>query len=122
MSKNKKGGRPKKGDTEKLQYRVAYMLPTVEYYALKRRAKNAGLSLAEISRQAVTGARIVPRLSQEESGLITDLNRIGNNLNQLARATHTEGFAQASIKYGDLADEIDEFTKRIRNDGKNHKR
>lgn len=68
MSKNKKGSRPKKSATQKLKHRVAYMLPTIEYFALKTRAKNAGVSLAEISRRAVTDCKIIPRLTPEESG------------------------------------------------------
>jgi len=49
MSRNI-GGRPKKGPAEKLKYRVAVKLRTEDYYSLKARAREAGVSATEFAR------------------------------------------------------------------------
>ena len=50
-----KGGRPAKGLSEKRKYRITVKMATGEYYALKSKARKAGVSASEMVRQAVDG-------------------------------------------------------------------
>ena len=43
-----KGGRPTKKLSEKRKYRITVKMATEEYYAMKLKAKNAGVSASEI--------------------------------------------------------------------------
>ena len=49
-----KGGRPVKGATEKLKYRVTVKMATEDYYLLKSKAKSAGVSASEFIRGCIT--------------------------------------------------------------------
>lgn len=50
-----KSGRPAKGLSEKRKYRITVKMATGEYYALKSKARKAGVSASEMVRQAVDG-------------------------------------------------------------------
>ena len=54
-----KGGRPAKGLSEKRKYRITVKMATGEYYALKSKAKKAGVSASEMVRQAVDGCVVL---------------------------------------------------------------
>lgn len=53
-----KGGRPKKKLSEKRKYRITVKMATEEYYAMKLKAKNAGVSASEIVRMAIRDCHI----------------------------------------------------------------
>jgi hypothetical protein len=55
---------------------------------LERQALAAGLSAAEFIRRAVLGRQIAPRRPRLEHAALVELVRVGNNLNQMAHATH----------------------------------
>lgn len=86
-----KGGRPAKGLSEKRKYRIAVKMATGEYYALKSKAKKAGVSASEMVRQAVDGCVVRERLTTEQADFIRKLCGMANNLNQLTRRAHREG-------------------------------
>ena len=48
-----KGGRPVKGVTEKLKYRVTVKMATEDYYLLKSKVKSAGVSTSEFIRGCI---------------------------------------------------------------------
>ncbi len=52
---------------------------------LQLQAERAGLSLTELVRQRATGGRVTPRRGLADAQLLSELNRIGVNLNQIAR-------------------------------------
>ena len=58
-----KGGRPTKKLSEKRKYRITVKMATEEYYAMKLKAKNAGVSASEIVRMAIRDCHIRARLT-----------------------------------------------------------
>ena len=86
-----KGGRPAKGLSEKRKYRITVKMATGEYYALKSKARKAGVSASEMVRQAVDGCVVRERLTTEQADFIRKLCGMANNLNQLTRRAHREG-------------------------------
>jgi hypothetical protein len=112
-----KGGRPKKGAAEKLKYKVSFMLPTGDYLAIKAKARAAKLPRAEVVRRAVTGCRIVPRFTSEQTGWMRNLVGMGNNLNQLTKLAHQTGYAENAAQNRRVAREISRTLKLFRDDG-----
>lgn len=86
-----KGGRPTKKLSEKRKYRITVKMATEEYYAMKLKAKNAGVSASEIVRMAIRDSHIRARLTTEQADYIRKLCGMANNLNQLTRKVHREG-------------------------------
>ena len=86
-----KGGRPTKKLSEKRKYRITVKMATEEYYAIKLKAKNAGVSASEIVRMAIRDCHIRARLTTEQADYIRKLCGMANNLNQLTRKAHREG-------------------------------
>ena len=109
-----KGGRPVKGVTEKLKYRITVKMAPEDYYLLKSKAKSAGVSASEFIRGCVTQGRVKERLSKEHGDLIRKLCGMANNLNQLARKANAEGYASVFLPCRTLMIEIDNLVNRIR--------
>ena len=109
-----KGGRPVKGVTEKLKYRITVKMATEDYYLLKSKAKSAGVSASEIIRGCITHGGVKERLSKEHGDLIRKLCGMANNLNQLARKANAEGYASVFLPCRTLMIEIDNLINRIR--------
>jgi hypothetical protein len=88
-----KGGRPPKSviRTELLAVRL---LP-VEKKAIVEKARTAGLTHSEWFRKAALRARIIPRLSAEETHYLRVLSGLANNLNQLTKLAHGKGLHHA---------------------------
>ncbi len=81
--------RPKKTAPEKMDCVLAPLRCTAgERDAIKKRAQNSGLSLSEFQRQACLNTAVIIRESAADVQLIHELNRIGVNLNQIAKAYH----------------------------------
>lgn len=109
-----KGGRPVKGATEKLKYRVTVKMATEDYYLLKSKAKSAGVSASEFIRGCITEGGMKERLSKKHGDLIRKLCGMANNLNQLARKANAEGYASVFVPCRTLVIEIDNLIKQIR--------
>ncbi|WP_287565775.1 MobC family plasmid mobilization relaxosome protein [Parabacteroides sp.] len=87
-----KGGRPKKGVTDKLKYRVSVKMAAADYFRLLTQAHDAGTSPSEYMRECFRNGYVKERLSKEHSDHIRKLCGMANNLNQLARKANAEGF------------------------------
>ena len=109
-----KGGRPVKGTTEKLKYRITVKMATEDYYLLKSKAKSAGVSASEFIRGCVTEGGVKERLSKEHGDLIRKLCGMANNLNQLARKANAEGYTSVFLPCRTLMIEIDNLINQIR--------
>ena len=109
----KKIGRPKLSDSEKLKYRIAVKFCTKDFYALKSRAKQAGMTCAEFARLAINGCEIRQRLTPEQMDCIRKLAGMGNNLNQIARKANAAGYTNVRAEYLYLADKIDNELNKI---------
>lgn len=80
-------GRPLKQPHERRIASIRADLTIAEKEHVRLLAAKAGLTEAELTRRAVLGLKIRAANSNRRSGaaLISELNRIGNNVNQLAR-------------------------------------
>ncbi|WP_103028285.1 plasmid mobilization protein [Salinibacter altiplanensis] len=80
-----KGGRPKKPEEERRSLTHGLRLSPNEKEELEARADRAGLSLSEYLRRKALGK---PVKTKVDGKALKELNRIGVNLNQLARAAN----------------------------------
>ena len=63
--KNKPGGRPAKSRIDKQNRVVSTKLTELQFYAIRKRATEAGLRVSEYVRQAVVSAEVTPRLNRQ---------------------------------------------------------
>lgn len=80
--------RPTKQPGEKRSATIRARLTVAEKLYAEEQARAAGLTLTDFVRRRVLGIPVKPRPHQLEASLITELNRIGVNLNQIARAAN----------------------------------
>ena len=81
--------RPKKQDGEKRSETARFRVTVAEREYIRAQARAAGLPGAEYLRRRALGYTVPPaRSGLTDPALISELNRIGVNVNQLARAVH----------------------------------
>lgn len=68
----------------------------IEYLALKKRAKDAGVTLSKFTRAVLLSGKIVQRISKSDAETLRKLSGEANNLNQLARAANKDGFTNVA--------------------------
>lgn len=110
-------GRPKLSTTEKKGYKVTVKFATVEYYSLKTKAKEAGMTISSFVREALKGCEVKQRLSSIHLNYIRQLTGMANNLNQIAHKANAAGYVNAKIESEVLAARVDNMIKLIENDG-----
>ena len=110
----KKGGRPTKGAAEKKKYRITVKLTTEDYYTLKGKAKNAGISMSEFVRKVLDKGNVIERLTVEQADFIRKLCGMANNLNQLAHRANAEEFQTIAPFHKIVIGKIDEILNLIR--------
>ena len=76
--------RPTKDDAAKRTERFNLRLTPAELAHVQQQAAHAGIGAHDYARRRVLGHRVPPARSQIDATLLTELNRIGVNLNQLA--------------------------------------
>ena len=82
--------RPRKQPAEKRSLRLpAASVTPAEFAEVERQASVVGLSAPEFVRRCVLGRRIAPRRTHSDDAILVELNRIGVNINQMARATNS---------------------------------
>lgn len=117
---NKTGGRPSKSMIDKYTKVVSTKLTELQYYAIRNRALQAGLSLSDYIRQAIINGTIIPRLTRQEAEILRQLAGAVNNLNQLARQAYTVGFTHIMQNLIELKDQIRTLINRLSDDWKNN--
>lgn len=70
--------------------KVTVRLSSKEHAHLKKQADNAGLKMEPYIRRLIAGKEISPRPPEEYYKILTELNHIGNNINQIARVANSE--------------------------------
>ena len=89
MTERRQMARPKKQDGEKRNEVARFRVTLAEREYIRAQAQAAGLLEAEYLRRRALGYAVPPaRLGRVDPALVSELNRIGVNVNQLARATH----------------------------------
>jgi len=81
--------RPTKTDLERRSEQVKIRLTLSEVEHLRDQARKAGLSLAGFVRRRALALTVQPPPSRADAQLLAELNRIGVNVNQLARSANT---------------------------------
>lgn len=82
-------GRPKKQEHEKRSETARFRLTLAEREYIRSQAAAAGMDESEYLRARALGHSVSPaRSNRADPALVTELNRIGVNVNQLAAATH----------------------------------
>ena len=117
----KTGGRPPKKRIEKYHRVVSTKLTELQYYAIRKRAVQAGVPLSNYIRQAVIRGEIIPRLTRQDAEVIRQLAGEANNLNQLARKANAGGFALVMQELLRLKVRIVEIINQLSDDWKNNK-
>lgn len=111
-----KGGRPVKKKSEKKCYRANVKMSTEQFYSLKAKAKETGVTISEYIRLAVSGSVIKQRLTPEVNDYIRKLSGMANNLNQIAKRANQVGYEDIRNEYLYLADNIDILINSIKHD------
>ena len=111
-----KNGRPTKQLSEKMAYHINVKMATIEYYTLRAKAKEAGVSHSECVRQLIKSGYVKQRLSAEILDYIRKLCGMANNLNQIAWKANAAGYKDVRREYLFLASKIDNLLEQIRDD------
>ena len=107
--------------TEKQKKVVSTKLTELQYYAIRKRAGEAGLRISEYVRQAVISAEVIPRLNRQDADTIRKLAGEANNINQLAHRANAGGFALVAVELVKLKNRIVEIINQLSDDWKNKK-
>ena len=75
---------------------VSARITDVEYQALQKRRKDAGVSMSRYVRSALLSAKVVQRISRTDAEVLRKLAGEANNINQLARRANAGGFAKVA--------------------------
>lgn len=81
-----------------------------EWKAVLERAHEVALSPARFLREAALGKRLAPRVN---SHAIHQLARVGNNLNQLARAANATRRVELSRRLAQVLNEVEEAIREL---------
>ncbi|WP_291106001.1 MULTISPECIES: plasmid mobilization protein [unclassified Dysgonomonas] len=94
----------------------------IEYMALKKRAKDAGVSLSKFVRSVLLTGKVVQRISKSDTDILRKLSGEANNLNQLARVANREGFKNVASDVINLRGIIVGIINQLSNDWKSYEK
>ncbi|WP_165044784.1 MobC family plasmid mobilization relaxosome protein [Dysgonomonas sp. ZJ709] len=94
----------------------------IEYQALKKRAKDAGVTLSKFTRAVLLSGKIVQRISKSDAETLRKLSGEANNLNQLARAANKEGFTHVAKDLVNLKAVIVNIINQLSHDWKSYEK
>ena len=119
--RNKPGSRPAKSRIDKQNRVVSTKLTELQFYAIRKRAGEAGLRVSEYVRQAVVSAEADAPAEQAGCGHYPQAGGRSNNINQLAHRANAGGFALVAVELVKLKNRIVEIINRLSDDWKNKK-
>lgn len=99
---------------------ISVRVTTMEYLALKKRARDAGMSLSGFARSALLSAKVVQRIGKDDADTLRKLSGEANNLNQLARSANKDGFTSVAIEITSLRNMIVSIINHLSDDWKNY--
>ncbi|MFD1145314.1 plasmid mobilization relaxosome protein MobC [Larkinella insperata] len=102
-----KGGRPKKTEEDKRSKAIQVRLRPASYQYIQTLAEARNTSMANVIRDLCNGDVTV--ITPEQEALLRQIATMANNLNQLARKAHSEGFALAEKMVWRRCQELDEL-------------
>lgn len=83
-------GRPRKDEHEQRSDRTSVRFTTAEKAFVEEQAARAGMVPADFIRRRALGQPVQASPRRADASMLSELHRIGVNVNQLARATHME--------------------------------
>ena len=105
-----KGGRPKSAKGKARSKTLSTRLTLAEWKAVMKRITDAGKKPSHFLQDLLLYGKVVAARTQEDRRQIRMLEGGCNNLNQLAKLAHQQGF---SLLKGKILDLLDEFNKII---------
>lgn len=114
-------GRPRLAPGERMTDGLRVRMTAAERAAVEAKAAQAGLPVSELCRRAIFAVKITAPSATRSGiapGVLSELARIGNNLNQLAHAAHLgrelRGMTEAALT--DLRALMDAIAARLDDD------
>lgn len=101
---------------------ISARISGIEYMALKKRAKDAGVSLSKFVRSILLTGKVVQRISKSDADILRKLSGEANNLNQLARTANREGFKNVASDVINLRVIMVNIIKQLSNDWKSYEK
>lgn len=101
---------------------ISARISGIEYMALKKRAKDAGVSLSKFARSVLLTGKVVQRISKSDADILRKLSGEANNLNQLARTANREGFKNVASDIINLRGIIIGIINQLSNDWKSYEK
>ncbi len=111
---NSKGGRPLKAVKRENDIRVR--LTQTEHFLISEKAKKAGMTISEWFRRSAVKGKVLVRVSTEDLKVLRTLSGMANNLNQLTKLAHQQGFLVVQRKCRELLSDIDDTLKKLSRD------
>jgi len=105
-------GRPAKPAHEARTESVALRITAVERDRIQQEARRAGLALSTYCRRVLLGHSVQPAITETDAAALADLNRVGVNLNQIARQLNARG-AVRPVSLDALLDEMRSVVERL---------
>lgn len=99
---------------------VSARITDIEYQALQKRRKDAGVSMSIYVRSALLSAKVVQRISRADAEVLRKLAGEANNINQLARRANAGGFSKVASELMLLKRQIVQIINRLSDDWKNN--
>lgn len=101
---------------------ISARISGIEYMALKKRAKDAGVTLSKFVRSVLLTGKVVQRISKSDADILRKLSGEANNLNQLARTANREGFKNVASDVINLRGMIVSIINQLSNDWKSYEK
>ena len=108
-----KGGRPKAVKGKARTKTISTWLTLAEWKTVMKRITDAGKNPSHFLRELLLYGKVVAARTQEDRKQIRMLEGGCNNLNQLAKLAHQQGFPRTKARIMDLLDEFNQLIERI---------
>ncbi|WP_317197554.1 plasmid mobilization protein [Bacteroides xylanisolvens] len=108
-----KGGRPKSAKGKARTKTISTRLTLAEWKAVMKRIADAGKKPSHFLRELLLQGKVEAARTQEDRRQIRMLEGGCNNLNQLAKLAHQQGFSLLKGKIINLLDEFNKIIERI---------
>ena len=108
-----KGGRPKSAKGKARTKTLSTRLTLAEWKTVMKRITDAGKKPSHFLRELLMSGKVIAARTPEDRQQIRMLEGGCNNLNQLAKLAHQQGFPRTKSKIMDLLDEFNKIIERI---------
>jgi hypothetical protein len=116
MEKDRQQPRPAKRNKVRV---VSARFTDIEYQAVEKRRKDAGVSLSRFVRSVLLTGKVVQRISKADADVLRKLAGEANNINQLAHKANAGGFAGVATELMLLKKKLVQIIKQLSDDWKN---